>query len=188
VNSPSFEDVPPRRRRWLIAMGLFRASATTAVLVALYFLLPMNGHLEGSTLVFLLAGLAVLVGVTAWQVLAIIRSRYPAVQAVQALAVSISLLLLTFASTYYLLGQADHANFTQGLTRVDALYFTVTTFATVGFGDITAATQTARIVVIVQIVFDLVALGAGLRILLGAVRMGRERHTGSSDERTPPSP
>jgi hypothetical protein len=33
------------------------------------------------------------------------------------------------------------------LTRTDALYFTVTVFSTVGFGDITAKTETARLVV-----------------------------------------
>jgi voltage-gated potassium channel len=37
------------------------------------------------------------------------------------------------------------------MTHTDALYFTVTVFATVGFGDITARTDTARLLVTVQI-------------------------------------
>ena len=42
------------------------------------------------------------------------------------------------------------ASFTEPLTRADALYFTVTVFSTVGFGDITAKSETARVVLIVQ--------------------------------------
>jgi hypothetical protein len=42
------------------------------------------------------------------------------------------------------------------LTRTDALYFTVTVFPTVGFGDITARSETARIVVTGQMIADLV--------------------------------
>ena len=59
--------------------------------------------------------------------------------------------------------------------RTDALYFTVTVFSTVGFGDITAKSETARIVLIVQMLADLAFLGAGVRVLLGAVQRRRER-------------
>jgi len=39
------------------------------------------------------------------------------------------------------------ANFGGHLSHTDGLYFTVTVFSTVGFGDITAKTETARLVV-----------------------------------------
>ena len=39
------------------------------------------------------------------------------------------------------------SNFSEPLTRTGALYFTVTVFSTVGFGDITAKTEAARLVV-----------------------------------------
>ena len=48
----------------------------------------------------------------------------------------VPLFLLLFASTYFLMERASAASFTQPLTRTDALYFTVTVFSTVGFGDI----------------------------------------------------
>ena len=69
--------------------------------------------------------------------------------------------LLLFASTYFLMERASAANFTQPLTRTDALYFSVTVFTTVGFGDITAKSETARVVLIVQMIGDLALLGAG---------------------------
>ncbi|MGO8982823.1 MAG: potassium channel family protein, partial [Streptosporangiaceae bacterium] len=63
------------------------------------------------------------------------------------------------------------------LTKTDALYFTVTVFSTVGFGDITPKSEAARVVLIVQMLGDIAILGAGARILLGAVRRGRQRRT-----------
>ena len=53
------------------------------------------------------------------------------------------------------------SNFSQPLTRIDSVYFTVTTFATVGFGDITATTEAARLVVTGQMIADLSSSGSG---------------------------
>ena len=66
-------------------------------------------------------------------------------------------------------------NFSQPLTHTDALYFTVTVFATVGFGDITAKTEAARLVVTGQMITDLVIIGLGVRVIVGAVRRGQQR-------------
>jgi voltage-gated potassium channel len=71
--------------------------------------------------------------------------------------------------------RASAANFTQPLTRTDALYFSVTVFSTVGFGDITAKSEAARVLLIVQMLGDIALLGAGARVLLGAVRRGQQR-------------
>ena len=64
--------------------------------------------------------------------------------------------------------RASAASFTQPLTRTDALYFAVTVFSRVGFGDITPKSEAARVVLIVQMLGDLALLGAGARVLLGA--------------------
>lgn len=63
------------------------------------------------------------------------------------------------------------------MTRTSALYFSVTVLSTVGFGDITAKTDAARLVVTAQMFFDLLALGLGVRVFVGAVKLGRQRHT-----------
>ncbi len=57
----------------------------------------------------------------------------------------------------------------------------MTVFSTVGFGDIVARSDVARLVVIVQMLGDLALLGAGARLLLGAVRRGRERQANAGD-------
>ena len=50
-------------------------------------------------------------------------------------------------------------------TRVDALYFTVVTMATVGYGDVHAEGQGARMLVIGLIIFDVVIVASLVRLL-----------------------
>jgi voltage-gated potassium channel len=117
-----------------------------------------------------------------WQVRKIVRAHYPALQAFEALGMIVPLFLMLFASTYFLMERASAANFTQPLTRTDALYFTVTVFSTVGFGDISPKSEAARIVLIVQMLGDIALLGAGVRVLLGAVRRGQQRRSDTDDD------
>ena len=177
--------LPEAKRRRLIIRAVLRGVATTTVLVVLYYLLPLDRPWGTDTAVRLLVGLLVFVGLTVWQVRAIIGARYPGLRAAEALGVIIPLYLLLFASTYFVMERASAANFTQPLTRTDALYFSVTVFTTVGFGDIAAKSETARIALIVQMLADLALLGAGARVLLGAVRRGQQRRTDNSDGNGP---
>jgi Ion channel len=96
--------------------------------------------------------------------------------AAEALATTVPLFLLLFASAYYVMARASPASFSHHLTRSDALYFTVTTFSTVGYGDITAVSQTARLVVTAQMILDLLALGLGIRMFIGEVQLARQAH------------
>ena len=125
--------------------------------------------MDTGTAARILVGLLVFAGITVWQVRAIAGARYPGLRAAEALGFILPLYLLLFASTYFVMERASAANFTQPLTRTDALYFSVTVFTTVGFGDIAAKSETARVVLIVQMLADLALLGAGARVLLGAV-------------------
>jgi Ion channel len=111
----------------------------------------------------------------AFQVRSIVRSRFPALRAIEALATSVPLFLLLFASAYAVLSTISVRNFGQPLTHTDALYFTVTVFSTVGFGDITAKTEAARLVVTSQMIADLLIIGLGIRIILGAVTRSRQQ-------------
>jgi voltage-gated potassium channel len=165
---------PPAQRRRLIALGLSRALAVTIALVTLYYVVPLE-RLAGIPVVLSLSvGLLVLVLVTAYQVRAIMRARHPGTRGIEAVATTVPLFLVLFAAAYFVLSRDDPANFsTPGLTRSDALYFTVTVFATVGFGDITATSQLTRMLVTVQMILDLIVLGAVVRVFFGAVRIAR---------------
>jgi voltage-gated potassium channel len=144
--------------------------------------LPLDRPWDSATAVRLVIGLVVFAGVMVWGVRIIADSRYPGVRAAEALALVLPFFLLLFASTYFVLERNSAASFTQPLTRTDALYFTVTVFTTVGFGDITAKSETARVVLIVQMLADLAFLGAGVRVLLGAVQHSRERRSETGDD------
>ena len=103
----------------------------------------------------------------------ILRAAHPAAKAIEALTLTGPLFLLLFASTYFLMSQADGGNFNvSGLTRSDTLYFTVTVFTTVGFGDIVATSHSARALVTVQMILDLILIGAVIRAFVEAVRDG----------------
>ena len=171
------QELPPAKRRRLIIRAVLRGLVVTTVLVALYYLAPLNRPLDTGTALRLLIGLLIFAGLTVWQVRAITGSRYPGLRAAEALGFIVPFYLLLFASTYFVMERASAASFTQPLTRTDALYFSVTVFSTVGFGDITAKSEAARVVLIVQMLGDLALLGAGARVLLGAVRRGQQRRS-----------
>jgi hypothetical protein len=175
------QELPRATRRRLIIGAVLRALLITTVLVVLYYLLPLDQPWDTGTAVRLLIGLLVFAGLALWQVKAIAGSRYPGLRAAEALGFIIPFYLLVFASTYFVMERASAANFTQPMTRTDALYFSVTVFTTVGFGDISAKSETARVVLIIQMLADLALLGAGARVLLGAVRRGQQRRSDTGD-------
>jgi voltage-gated potassium channel len=156
----------------MVTFGLLRALATTVVLVALYYQLPLDRiHNVPAVLV---AGVLILTAVTVSQLRRVLRSSHPTVVAVVALATTLPLFLLLFAWAYFTMANTNAGSFnTHSLTRTDALYFTVTVFSTVGFGDIAAMDQTARVVVTVQMLLDLLVLGLVVRSFAGAVQRTR---------------
>ena len=158
-----------------IVRALLRALGSTAVLVAIYYLLPLDRSSTWAAVAMLVIGLVLFIGLVAFQVRSIVRSRFPALRAIEALATSIPLFLLLFASVYVVMATISASNFSEPVTHTDALYFTVTVFSTVGFGDITAKSEAARLVVTSQMISDLLIIGLGLRVIVGAVTRSRQQ-------------
>jgi voltage-gated potassium channel len=176
--STTYKDLTRAQRRRGITLGLLRALGVSAVLIALYYLAPLDHLAGGSLLLSMIIGLLVLAAMTAYQVWAILRATHPGVRAIEALATTVPLFLLLFAATYFLMSHASSSNFNvHALTRTDSLYFTVTVFATVGFGDISAASEVARLVVVAQMILDLIVLGLGVRLIVGAVQQAKTTRT-----------
>jgi voltage-gated potassium channel len=160
---------------------VLRVVASIAVVVALYYLLPFDRSATVVAVTLLIIGLVVFLGLVAFQVRAIIASPFPGLRAIEALATSVPLFLALFASTYFVMARLAPGSFTAPLTRTDALYFTVTVFSTVGFGDITAKTETARLVVTGQMIADLVILGLAIKAIVGAISRGWQRQPQAAD-------
>ncbi|GAA4694651.1 potassium channel family protein [Pseudonocardia yuanmonensis] len=163
---------PERRgsRRRQAAASLTRSVLTTVLLVVVYYRAPLDRGINPGTLFWFVVGLVALAVAVVWQTRVIIRSEVPRLRAVETAMIGLPALLLLYASVYTVLSTAAPASFTQTMSRTDALYFTTTVFATVGFGDITPVTEAARIIVTTQMVTGLLAVGVVAKLLLGAVQ------------------
>jgi hypothetical protein len=99
----------PAKRRRLIAVALLRSLATAIVLVALYYLLPLDRIHSLPLGVLLAIGLVILLSVASWQVRSIISAKHPTVRAIGALATTVPVFLLLFAATYFLMAKTSPA-------------------------------------------------------------------------------
>jgi voltage-gated potassium channel len=164
--------------RHLVFLAVLRTLVTLGGVLALYLLLPLNREFSAGTIAVLGAGVLAMGLLVTWQVRAILHAPHPALRAVEAVASSLTLFLLLFAGTYVVLSGSDPGAFTEPLDRVDGLYFVVTVFATVGFGDVSAVSKAARVLVTMQMVGDLVLIGLVLRVFVTAIDRGRRRTAG----------
>lgn len=168
---PQMPALSRRERRRFLLLTIAKAGGAAVVVLVLYYLLPIDQVPD--SLLFLALGveLLVLAVVVGWQVRRVLNASTPLLAAIEALAFTVPLFLVIFAAMYVGLASNSSSNFSSGsLTRTDGLYFTVTVFATVGFGDITATSQLTRALVTVQMLLDLVVLGLLIRVFFGAVQ------------------
>jgi voltage-gated potassium channel len=170
----------PQRRApiRLIVLSAARVVATTGLLLAIYYLLPLDHESTWVAVTTLIIGLVALVGLVIFQARSILASPFPGIRALEALASSVPLFLLLFASAYIVMERLSPGDFSEPLSHSDALYFTVTVFSTVGFGDITPKAELSRLVVTGQMIADVVILGLAIKVIVGAVR-SRRSGTGS---------
>jgi voltage-gated potassium channel len=102
----------------------------------------------------------------------VMSSSQPFLDAARAIALLVTLTVVGFSATHYAIAQHTSGQLEGIHTKLDALYFTVTVLSTVGFGDIHPTGQLARAVVTGQMVFDLVVLAVGVRLVTWAARSG----------------
>jgi voltage-gated potassium channel len=151
-------------------LALARPLAIVTVLLVWYFLVPLRRPGTLLTISSLAGGLLLVAVFVAWQARAVANSAYPGIRATAALLVSFSVLVVLFATAYLLIATMELGAFTEPLNRIDALYFTISVFSTVGFGDIAPCSTAARIGVTGQMLADLVFVGLAARVLTDAVR------------------
>lgn len=158
-DSPSGRPGPRRVRR-----PVLRAAVVLASVLVVYYAVPVGGIGSDLALVTSVVGLIIGVGVLGWLLVRQARLQLAA-RADESVSMQ-SLLLLAyvvvpmFAIGYFALQRADAGQFVELETKTDALYFALSTLATVGFGDVAAQGQLARALVTLQIGFDLVFVAA----------------------------
>jgi voltage-gated potassium channel len=177
-----------RRQSWTLGLrAVGQVALSMAVLGAMYFLIPTKDPGQDSDLPWMVLELVLFGVVFALQIPAIIHAKFPIVRAAITLGILVPLYLLVFARLYLSSSLSDPANFSEPLDHATALYFTVTVFATVGFGDIVAKTDSMRLVVTAQMLINLVVVGAFIRILISAARRGLEQKTADAPMDRPDS-
>ena len=179
----------PSLGRRTVAATLLRAALTAVALVVLYYALPLNGRFPDSAWILFPLGLAAFGYLSYRGIRNVVQSDTPRMRAIQVLATVVPFFIVLMASIYVVMSTQSHSSFSAVLTRTDSLYFTVTVFATVGFGDITPVSETARIIVMLQMILDLVVVGAGVQVLVSAVRMNvARRHSSGEADGLDPAP
>lgn len=102
-------------------------------------------------------------------------SRFPTLRAAEALVLVAAMFLGIFAMIYVMISQEVPDAFTEPLDPFTGYYFALTVLATVGFGDITPVSTTARSITMVQMALDLVFIAVLIRVVGGAARRAVER-------------
>jgi len=152
-----------RRPAWL------RHVLSAAGLLVIYYAIPVGSFgVTGRTVLSLfltLLGIAVLAIAITGQVrrqLAMDPTAH-----VQSLFMLLELVVVVFAIGYYIVAISAPGQIADLHTRTDSLYFTLSTLTTIGFGDVHAVGQLARVLVIIQMVFDVVFVAAVAATLRG---------------------
>jgi voltage-gated potassium channel len=151
-------------RRWT-HLGLILAA-----LVLVYFVVPVSTEVRGTTVLRGLAAMLVVVLLVAGVVRQLRLHLDDTDRRVDGLIVSITVVMTVFSFCFFTVEQRDAAQFAGLETRLDALYFTAATAATVGFGDVHAVGQFARALVLVQMAFNVVFIGTAVALLSSRIR------------------
>lgn len=170
-----FKDLDRSRRIQVALFAVLRLVLVLAAVLLLYFLVPVDGFNEVDPLaawVRLTVVSLVFLVVLGLQVRIVVAASVPQVRAVEAVVESVVTFLLLFALLYLSLSTTDPSSFSEPLDRVDALYFTSSTFATVGFGDIVPATQLTRVLVAIQMIAGIGVLFMIAKVTFYAARKG----------------
>jgi hypothetical protein len=177
ANSSRFAEIERSR---LVRTGL-RALISAAGLLAIYYLAPIPAHPHARVAFQVTACLVLFSVVLAFEVRRILKSKHPMLRATVAMATVIPLFLVSFSWLYLVTSQTSLATFGMHLSRSSALYFTITVFSTVGFGDITPKTDSARLIVSIQMLADLAVIAIVARLILAAVNRAQQRNQTQND-------
>ena len=174
-----FDAIPPNRWK-AIALSTLRVAIGLGFIWWLYSLVPKDVDerifIPG---VLLLAGMAIYIWFVKKEIERILGSRYPEVLAVEGLILSAALFLVIFATIYLAIDGLNPGSFTEPLSHLSSHYLTLTILSTVGFGDITAVTDQARLAVMIQMALTLGFLAVTTRGFSWATKRALAQRHGS---------
>lgn len=166
-----------------LVMTLVRVLVATAALIVAYFAFPTEDR-DNAVLgvIAVLIALAIFAAVF-WRQLRRIRSaEHPILRAAEAIVLVAIVFIILMATVATAFSASDSGSYSEPLSRLDSLYFTVTTLATVGYGDITPTAPETRAFTIIQIVLGVALLGVGLRSLVVMAQNVKQQRAGAATD------
>ena len=152
-------------RRWA------RLSAVLVSVVIIFFVVPVTFEVSTSAGVQLAVTLLMLAVLAAAVLSQVMRQLEDADRRIDGLLIAMMIAVLGFALGYYVLELRSPGQIEGLETRLDALYFTVSTLLTVGFGDVHATGQNARALVLVQMIFNVAVIATAATTITTRVRL-----------------
>lgn len=160
-----------------------RLAVALVLLIGAYAIVPVSVTVEAGPLLRLASVAVLLLGAGGVTVRQLRLSLDDSDRHVDGLVLAVTLITVAFATVFHAL-ETHHPGQVAGLdTKVDAFYFTLSTMLTVGYGDIHAQGQAARVLVVVQMVFDVVLVAAAATVLSSRVKRAAATRRGG----TPPA-
>ena len=151
-------------RRWL------RLTSIVGGVTLVYFIVPVSRTLEPITIGRGVVAMLMLILLAAAVVRQLRLHLDDTSRRVDGLIVTIVVVMTVFSFAFFNLEAHDPTQFEGLRTRLDALYFTAATAATVGFGDVHATSQASRALVLAQMVFNVVFIGTAVALMSSRVK------------------
>jgi voltage-gated potassium channel len=171
------------RRRLIIT------AAAAAILMAIYWSLPVDtGEVSFESQLLFFVGVTILTAIVG--IIAFREVRHASRATRKARMIILVLVILTsivfFSQTYFRIAQSP-GQFDELSTRLDAMYFTVTTAMTVGYGDVHAVSQLARFYVLINMAFNALVIGTAIK-MFGFIARGQNHPRSGSGAASPQVP
>jgi hypothetical protein len=163
-----------RERRRMLVTSVLSILVKGALLITAYYLAPFESAGRDDVGLRIAIALAIIAAAVVLAARSIMRAEFPLMRAIDGVGTLVLLMLLVFASTYVLMSVSNAAAFNEPLEHTSALYFALTTSTTIGYGDIAAKTDSARIVVMIHMVVNVLLIGIAARVLFQTARRRAE--------------
>jgi hypothetical protein len=148
------------------------------LVMTLYFAVPVEADPKGGPLLRGILSVLVFAGLAVAVLTQVRLSMADESRRLDGLVVGILAVWVVFSFTFYALAMHQDDQVAGLHTRVDSLYFTASTMLTVGYGDVHATGQLARVLVLLQLLFDVVFVAAAASTLNSHLRRrAQERST-----------
>ena len=161
---------------WIdVSFSVLRTLVSIVFIFWLLSLTPTKSDPSALLPLFLLiAGTTIYAFALKWQVKRVTKASRPGLIAAESLIVSAVLFVAIFSAIYVIIDGNVPGSFSEPINHFTATYFALTVLATVGFGDITATSNVARFVVMVQMALGLGFIAVIIRVFTSAAQRTKE--------------